>query len=135
MNLLGWLMNFGPEGLTRLRAAIELIQKLRDAQDVETQVNLALELVKLVTELTPTAADDELLATLQKFMTVGLLKELVKLVGRLTGSSVSVMSAEEQTAEIAMYQANGIGFAEAIALARMIAQLIKLAQQFRGATV
>jgi hypothetical protein len=128
-------MNFGPEGLTRLRAAIELIQKLRDAQDVETQVNLALELVKLVTELTPTAADDELLATLQKFMTVGLLKELVKLVGRLTGSSVSVMSAEEQTAEIAMYQANGIGFAEAIALARMIAQLIKLAQQFRGATV
>jgi hypothetical protein len=128
-------MNFGPEGLTRLRAAIELIQKLRDAQDVETQVNLALELIKLVTELTPTAADDELLTTLQKFMTVGLLKELVKLVGRLTGSSVSVMSAEEQTAEIAMYQANGIGFAEAIALARMIAQLIKLAQQFRGATV
>lgn len=135
MNLLEWLMNFGPAGLVELRKSLELIQKLRDAETLEDQIKIVTELLQAIANLTPTAVDNDLLTTLQKFVTTGLISELVKLVGRFTGATASVMSAEDQAVEIAMYQTQGIGFAEAIALARLIAQLIKMANQFRGSTI
>ena len=122
---LGFLDLIGDIDLGKITAIIAKIQELRNAENTEGQVLRSLELLHLLTTMTPNETDDKISAWLTSIIAGNILSVVVQVVdwlkSRASGQAV-IMSFDDAT--LTSVEAAGFDLGALIQLAQLILSLI-----------
>ena len=126
MDLLRWLATFGTENLGKLKTVVDLIAQIRDADSLEARVTLALQLLRVLAQISPTTVDDQILDVINRVATPELIAKLVSLLGRFSAESVTTMSADDEKQLVDVAHAQSMSLLQLFALLRTVKQIIDM---------
>jgi hypothetical protein len=135
MDLLNFLIRFGQQSMDSLKEIIALIEKITKSEDLEEQVKLVLEMLKIAVELTPTEMDDNIVDLISKLTDSPLFDILLRMIKRNDPATSVAYLTTAQVQEIETVQMQGINFLQLVSLANLVMQILKTIKKSRQATL
>ena len=135
MDLLNFLIRFGQQSMDSLKEIIALIEKITKSEDLEEQVKLVLEMLKIAVELTPTEMDDNIVDLISKLADSPLFDILLRMIRRNDPATSVAYSTTAQVQEIETIQMQGVNFLQLVSLANLVMQILKTIKKSRQSTL
>lgn len=123
--LLEWLKILRPENLAALKELLPALDAFIKAPDTKGRVKASIGLMVIVTRLTPTKTDDNLVQMLQTLLDDELIDILVNLLEGFSNRGAHIQSVEAMAADKAKAEAKGVPWGFLMQVALQIFQLLQ----------